>query len=179
MNIKEIAIKQVDGGVCAPQGFRAAGVYCGIRDGLTKKDLAMIVSDVRAAAAGVYTTNKVKGAPIAVTKKHIADGYAQAVICNSGNANTCNADGIEIAEGMSQLAADVLGLVPEDIIVGSTGVIGERLSLDPVKKAIDGLAAQLSYDGSSDAAESIMTTDTVKKEAAFEFELGPNPNSKT
>ena len=177
MNCKTADIKKVDGGVCAPKGFKAAGVHCGIRDNSEKKDLALIVSDVRAAAAGVYTTNKVKGAPIAVTREHIADGYAQAVICNSGNANTCNADGIEIAEGMSELAAEALAqtgvqIPAEDVIVGSTGVIGEPLSLDPVKAAIGGLAKALSYEGSSSAAEAIMTTDTVKKETAFEFELG-------
>ena len=93
-------IRKIEGGVCAPEGFSAGGLHCGIRGNSPKKDLAMIVSERRAAAAAVYTTNKVKGAPLTVTKKHLADGYAQAVICNSGNANTCNADGIEIAEEM-------------------------------------------------------------------------------
>ena len=94
---------KIDGGVCAPQGFKANGVHCGIRKNRTKRDLALIVSDVRATAACVYTQNLVKGAPILVTKEHVADGYAQAIVCNSGNANTCNADGVQIAEDMCAL----------------------------------------------------------------------------
>ena len=167
----QFKIKKVFGGVCAPKGFRAAGLHCGIRGTSDKKDLALIVSDVRASAAAVYTTNKVKGAPLTVTKNHISDGYAQAVICNSGNANTCNADGIEIAEAMSALASDVTHVDSSDVIIGSTGVIGEPLSIDPIRSKITDLAEALSYDGSGDAAEAIMTTDTVKKEASFEIEL--------
>ena len=167
----QFEIKKVSGGVCAPKGFRAAGLHCGIRGTSDKKDLALIVSDVRASAAAVYTTNKVKGAPLTVTKNHISDGYAQAVICNSGNANTCNADGIEIAEAMSALASDVTHVDSSDVIIGSTGVIGEPLSIDPIRSKITDLAEALSYDGSGDAAEAIMTTDTVKKEASFEIEL--------
>ena len=170
----KMQIKKIDGGVCAAAGYKANGLHCGIRAGSDpqKKDLALIVSEKKAAAAAVYTTNKVKGAPIAVTRDHIADGYAQAVICNSGNANTCNADGIEIAESMSKLAAEAAGLTPQDIIVGSTGVIGAPMSLEPVRAKIKELADGLSKDGHLAAAEAIMTTDTVSKEAAVAFEIG-------
>ena len=162
----------IQGGVCAAKGFKAAGIHCGIRKNPGKKDLALIVSDVPASAAAVYTTNLVKGAPIAVDKKHIADGIIQAVICNSGNANTCNSNGVEIAEGMAELAAKQLGLKTEDIFVSSTGVIGEPLSLEPIKAGISDLAAQLSCNGSLSACEAIMTTDTKAKEIAVEFEIG-------
>ena len=165
-------MKTVSGGVCAAKGFKAAGVHCGIRKNKTKKDLALIVSDVPAGAAAVYTTNLVKGAPLTVTKNNIADGKAQAVICNSGNANTCNANGIEIAEKMCALVSDKLGIDKTDVVVASTGVIGQPLSIDPIVNGMDALVAGLSYDGSDAAAEGIMTTDTVKKEIAVEFEVG-------
>ena len=168
-------MKTIDGGVCAAQGFTANGVHCGIRHNKTKKDLALIFSSVPATAAAVYTTNLVKGAPLTVTKRHLANGKAQAVICNSGNANTCNADGIEIAEKMSKMTADALGIDPTDIVVASTGVIGQPLPLEPIAAGIPSLAAGLSPDGSNDAAEGIMTTDTVKKEIAVEFEIGGKP----
>ena len=165
-------MKIVSGGVCAAKGFKAAGIHCGIRKNKTKKDLALIVSDVPAGAAAVYTTNLVKGAPLTVTKNNIADGKAQAVICNSGNANTCNANGIEIAEKMCALVSDKLGIDKTDVVVASTGVIGQPLSIDPIANGMDALVAGLSYDGSDAAAEGIMTTDTVKKEIAVEFEVG-------
>ncbi|MDY5015437.1 MAG: bifunctional glutamate N-acetyltransferase/amino-acid acetyltransferase ArgJ [Eubacteriales bacterium] len=164
-------MKYIEGGVCAAKGFRASGVHCGIRANRTKRDLALIVSDVRAAAAAVYTTNKVFGAPIAVTRKNIADGYAQAVICNSGNANTCNADGIEIAEGMCALVERYAGIPASDVVVASTGVIGQRLSLEPIESGMTELVAALG-DRHADAVEAIMTTDTVPKEAAVEFCIG-------
>ena len=164
-------MKYIEGGVCAAKGYKASGVHCGIRKNKTKKDLALIVSDVPASAAGVYTLNLVKGAPILVTKKNIEDGIAQAVICNSGNANTCNADGIEIAEGMCALVEKHTGVKASDVIVASTGVIGQPLSLEPIAGGMDELTAALSYDGSDDAAYAIMTTDTTKKEVAVEFEL--------
>ena len=164
-------MKLISGGVCAASGFTANGIHCGIRKNHSKKDLALVVSAVPAKAAAVYTTNLVKGAPLTVTKNHISDGTAQAVICNSGNANTCNANGIEIAEGMCALAAKTLGIAPENVVVASTGVIGQPLSLAPVESAIDALAAGLSTDGDG-AAEAIMTTDTVKKQVAVEFTLG-------
>lgn len=160
------------GGVTAPKGFTAAGIHCGIRKNRSKKDLALILSDRPASAAAVYTRNLVKGAPIAVTASHIADGTARAVICNSGIANTCAADGIEKAEAMCRLTAGALGLKPEDIIVGSTGVIGPSIDLEPIASGMDALVKALSPDGGSDAAEAIMTTDTVKKEQAVKFTLG-------
>ena len=165
-------MKQINGGVTAAQGFKASGVHCGIRKNTSKNDLSLIVSDVPAAAAAVYTTNLVKGAPLTVTKAHIADGRAQAIICNSGNANTCNADGVAIAEGMATLAADKLGFSANDVVVASTGVIGQPLSLDPIRNGMDELAAKLSGDGSREAALGIMTTDTIPKEVAVEFTCG-------
>ena len=167
-------MKLISGGVCAAQGFTAGGVHCGVRKNRTKKDLAMILSATPASAAAVYTTNLVKGAPLTVTKAHIADGKAQAVLCNSGNANTCNANGIEIAEKMCDLAADALGISANDIVVASTGVIGQPLSLEPFETGIPPLVKSLTADenGSDAAAEGIMTTDTVKKEIAVEFTVG-------
>ena len=165
-------MKFIEGGVCAAKGYRAAGVHCGIRKNQMKKDLALIVSDAPAAAAGVYTTNLVKGAPIAVTKAHIADGTARAIVCNSGNANTCNADGVEIAEGMCTLVEKYAGVKAEDVIVASTGVIGQPLSLEPIEAGMPALAGALSPEGGLSAAQAIMTTDTFAKEVAVEFELG-------
>ena len=165
-------MKIVEGGVCAAKGFTAGGIHCGIRKNHSKKDLSLIVSAVPASAAAVYTTNLVKGAPLIVTKNHLQNGIAQAVICNSGNANTCNANGIEIAERMSALTACHLGISPDDIIVASTGVIGQPLSIDPIEKALPALVAGLSSEGGKDAAVGIMTTDTVMKEIAVEFEIG-------
>ena len=162
----------IKGGVCSAKGFTANGVHCGIRKNRDKKDLALIYSAVPAKAAAVYTTNLVKGAPLAVTKAHIADGIAQAVICNSGNANTCNANGIEIAEQMSDLTASALGISASDIVVASTGVIGEPLEIEPIAAGIPELVRGLSRDGGVDAAEAIMTTDTISKEVAVEFEIG-------
>ena len=165
-------MKIVTGGVTASKGFKASGVHCGIRKNRTKKDLALIVSDVICNAAAVYTTNLVKGAPLTVTKNHISDGKAQAVICNSGNANTCNANGIEIAEAMSSLVSEYVGINANDVIVASTGVIGQPLNLEPIKNGMESLTSSLSYDGGKDAGEAILTTDTVLKEIAVEFELG-------
>ena len=165
-------MKIISGGVCAAKGFKANGIHCGIRKNRTKRDLALIVSDVRATAAAVYTTNLVKGAPLTVTKNHIADGFAQAVICNSGNANTCNANGIEIAERMSNLVAKELNIAATDVVVASTGVIGQPLNIEPIANGLPALAAGLSENGGEAAAEGIMTTDTVKKEIAVEFEIG-------
>ena len=164
-------IKTIEGGVCAAKGFTASGVHCGVRKNRTKKDISLIYSETKASAAAVYTTNLVKGAPLIVTKQHIEDGYAQAIICNSGNANTCNANGIEIAEGMSLLLAQALGIAQTDVVVASTGVIGQPLSLDPISAGIPELVKTLSAKGSNDAAEGIMTTDTIKKEIAVEFTI--------
>ncbi len=161
----------IEGGVCAAKGFTASGVHAGIRKNRTKKDLALIYSQTKAACASVYTTNKVKGAPLTVTKNHIADGYAQAIICNSGNANTCNANGIEIAELTSKLLAKELGVSASDIVVASTGVIGQPLDITPIQKGIPALVKGLG-NNSEAAAEGIMTTDTKKKEIAVKFTVG-------
>ncbi len=165
-------MRVIEGGVCAALGFTANGIHCGIRKNHSKKDLSLILSQVPASAAAVYTTNLVKGAPLTVTKKHLENGVAQAVICNSGNANTCNANGIEIAEWMSDLTAKQLGIDPQDVVVASTGVIGQPLSIDPIAAGLPELAAGLSKEGGKAAAEGIMTTDTVMKEVAVEFEVG-------
>lgn len=166
-------MNDIKGGVCAPAGFRAAGVHCGIRGKNTqKKDLALIVSEKPCSAAAVYTTNKVKGAPIAVTREHLKDGKAQAIICNSGNANTCAPNGRQIAEQTCRLTAEHTGLPEEDIIVCSTGVIGEPLTMEPFERGMGPLVEALSADGGTMAAEAMMTTDTVSKEWAVEFELG-------
>ena len=163
-------MKFIDGGVCAAKGFKANGIHCGIRKNRTKRDVALIVSDVRAAATAVYTTNLVKGAPIYVTKNNIADGYAQAMVCNSGNANTCNADGIEVAQKMCKITADALSLSEKDIIVASTGVIGQPLDITPIADGMAELVGGLAVNGEY-AAEAILTTDTVKKEVAVSFEI--------
>lgn len=165
-------MKYIKGGVCAAAGFTAGGIHCGIRKNKTKRDLALIYTKTRAAAASVYTQNLVKGAPLYVTQENIADGYAHAIICNSGNANTCNANGIEIAQGMCSLTAGALGISASDVIVASTGVIGQPLSLDPITASIADLASSLSGDGSVPAAEAIMTTDKALKEVAVSFDIG-------
>ncbi len=164
-------MKTVEGGVCAAKGFYAAGVHCGIRKNKTKKDLALIYSEKKATAAAVYTTNLVKGAPLVVTKKHLADGMAQAVICNSGNANTCNANGVEIAEEMCSLLSEKLGIPADDVVVASTGVIGQPLDIAPIAAGIPQLVAALGKNSES-AAQGIMTTDTRRKEIAVEFRIG-------
>ena len=165
-------MNMISGGVCAAKGFKASGIHCGIRKNRTKRDLALIVSDVVANAAAVYTTNLVKGAPLTVTKQNIADGKAQAVICNSGNANTCNADGIEIANAMCALVQKHTGVKASDVVVASTGVIGQPLSIEPIAQGMSELVKALSTDGGAAAAEAIMTTDTVMKEVAVEFTAG-------
>lgn len=164
-------MKIISGGVCAAKGYKANGVHCGIRKNRTKRDLALIVSDVPASAAAVYTTNLVKGAPLIVTKENIADGVSQAIICNSGNANTCNANGIEIAKDMCKLVENATGISKNNVVVASTGVIGQPLSIEPIEKSIGALAEGLSADGSLAAAQAIMTTDTIEKEIAVEFTL--------
>ena len=165
-------MKLIDGGVCAAKGFKANGIHCGIRKNRTKRDLALIYSEVLGSAAAVYTTNLVKGAPIAVTKKNISNGYAQAMICNSGNANTCNANGVEIAENTCDILSNYLKVDKNDIIIASTGVIGQPLNIEPIKNGIPALVDGLSSNCGEYAAEAIMTTDTVKKEVAVEFVIG-------
>ena len=165
-------MKMIEGGVTAAQGFVAGGIHCGVRKNKSKPDLAMIYSEKPCAAAAVYTQNLVKGAPILVTQKNIADGAAKAVICNSGNANTCNADGEEKAQAMCDLTAQALGIAPQDVVVASTGVIGQVLPIEPIQAGIPELVKALSADGSHAAATAIMTTDTIAKEAAAEAEIG-------
>ncbi len=165
-------INFLDGGVCAPKGFLANGIHCGIRKNKSKRDLALIFSETVCSAAAVYTQNLVFGAPITVTKESLADGRARAVICNSGIANTCNADGLEKARAMRALTATGLDIAPDDIIIASTGVIGQPLNLTPVANGMNELVGGLSASGSDYAAQAIMTTDTRKKEYAVEFTLG-------
>ena len=165
-------MNMIEGGVCAAKGFKASGIHCGIRKSRTKRDLSLIFSEKPASCAAVYTTNLVKGAPLDVTKSHISDGIAQAVICNSGNANTCNSDGIEVAEKMCDLLAKELKIKASDVVVASTGVIGQKLDITPIKNGIPQLVSELSQYGNENAAEGIMTTDTVKKELAVNFQIG-------
>ena len=162
----------ISGGVCAAKGFKANGIHCGIRKNKTKRDLSLIYSEVLANAAAVYTTNLVKGAPLLVTKQNIANGKAQAIICNSGNANTCNANGVEIATETCGILGNELKIDASDVVVASTGVIGQPLDITPIKEGIPELVDGLSDDKSVEAAEGIMTTDTKLKEVAVSFEIG-------
>ena len=168
-----MSYKFIEGSVTAPKGFTAAGVCASVKpSNKTKKDVALIYCEKKCTAAAVYTKNLVKSSAILVTQNHLADGYAQAVIVNSGNANTCNADGVEKAEKMCSLAADALGVDSNDVIVASTGVIGQILPIEPIEKGVAMMKGNLSKEGGTDAAEAIMTTDTVKKEMAMEMTLG-------
>ncbi len=162
----------ISGGVCAAKGFKANGIHCGIRKNKTKRDLSLIYSEVEARAAAVYTTNLVKGAPLAVTKNNIANGKARAIICNSGNANTCNANGAQIATETCEILANQLKIDKSDVVVASTGVIGQPLNITPIKNGIPELVSGLSADNSAVAAEGIMTTDTKLKEIAVSFKMG-------
>ncbi|WP_304221241.1 bifunctional glutamate N-acetyltransferase/amino-acid acetyltransferase ArgJ [Gracilinema caldarium] len=171
-------MKQIDGGLCAPKGFRAGGVWCGIRKKNDKRDLALIVSDRLCTAAGMYTTNKVKAASVLVTREHLASGRCQAVICNSGNANACTGEaGLDAARRMARAAAAALSIDPALVAVGSTGVIGVPLPVEKVEAAMPDLVCSLSadYKGHAAALEAIMTTDTRKKEIALEIELDGKP----
>ena len=160
-----------EGGVTAPKGFRANGIHCGIRKNKDKKDLMLIVSDVLCDAAAVYTQNLVCGAPVTVTRENLKNGKARAVICNSGIANTCNADGVEKAEAMCALTEQYIGIPANDVVVASTGVIGQPIDLEPIQSGMQTLVDGLNENGSSAAAQAIMTTDTVKKEIAVSVEL--------
>lgn len=170
-----MTVTKIDGGITAPKGFSAAGMHCGVRKNPHKKDLALIVCDTKAAAAGVYTTNKVYGAPVGLTRKHISEnGYMRAAVCNSGNANTCNTDGYDKAMQMCNAVAKALDIAPQEVIVASTGVIGQPLPIEPILNGIPTLVASLdnSEQASDDAAQAIMTTDTVKKEVAYSVLIG-------
>ncbi len=162
----------IEGGVTAALGFKASGIHCGIRKNRDKKDLALLASDRPATAAAIYTKNLVIGAPCTVTKQHLENNTARAVICNSGIANTCAADGIEKANRMCELTASALGISADDVLVASTGVIGPSIDMTPIEKGMPSLVAGLSAGGHTDAAQAIMTTDTVKKEFALQFTLG-------
>lgn len=164
-------VEFINGGVTAPKGFLASGIHCGIRKNKSKKDLALIFCEGQCDAAAVYTQNLVFGAPITVTRKNIENGKARAIVCNSGIANTCNADGVEKAELMCEITAKELGINPDDIIVSSTGVIGQPINLEPIQSGMPKLVKTLSKDGSDAAANAILTTDTVKKEFAVSFTL--------
>ena len=163
--------KFTDGGVCAATGFTASGINAHIKPNSTKNDMALIYCDTKCTAAALYTQNKVQGAPITVTKQHLSDNTAQAVIVNSGNANTCNPNGIEIAQQACALTAKALNIPAENVIVASTGVIGQKLSIEPFEKNIPTLAKKLSTTGNNDANIAIMTTDTRQKQFAVEFQL--------
>ncbi len=166
-------MKFIEGGITAPAGFKAAGLHCGVKtNNSDKKDLALIVSDCPCAAAGTFTTNKVKAAPVYLSMKNVENGEAQAIVCNSGNANACAPKGEENAYKMCVKTAEVLGLKPEQVLVGSTGVIGHTINIEAIVKGIPEAANKLSADGGLDAAHAIMTTDLVEKIAAVEFELG-------
>ena len=165
-------IEYIENGVCAPKGFRAAGAHCGFRKNIKKNDLSLIVSDAICNAAAVFTQNKLKGAPVLVNKEHLRDGKARAVICNSGNANTCAPGGLDIARGTCRLAAAALGMDENDVIVCSTGVIGSPIYLETFEKGIPKVVKRLSYNGSEAAARGIMTTDKSIKEVAVSFTLG-------
>ncbi len=167
-----MAYKFIDGSVTAAKGFKASGIHCGIRKNRNKRDLGLIFCEKKCTAAAVYTTNLVQSSPITVTRKNLENGIAQAVIVNSGNANTCNADGVEKAEKMCSLIAERLNIDAGDVIVGSTGVIGQILPIEPIENGIDELVSSLSINGAADAAEAIMTTDTIKKEIAVETLIG-------
>jgi len=178
--------RYIEGGVCAAQGFKANGLYCGIKDphaapdgnespiSDVKNDLCLVTSDSMCNAAAVFTQNKVKGAPVTVSQKNLkaTGGKAQAFILNSKNANTCNADGEQKAFRMCELVADKMNIKPEQVLVAQTGVIGQVFPIEPVERKFDELFAGLGYDKNLEAATAIMTTDTVKKEVAVEFELG-------
>ncbi len=180
----------IQGGVTAPQGFTANGVCAGVKAATSaaiakaakanesavipngKRDLALIACDKPCTAAAIFTKNLVKSDTIYVTRKHLANGVAQAVVVNSGNANACNPDGYEKAEAMARLAADALGIDENNVIVASTGVIGQPLPLAPIESGVNALRDILSKEGGTNAAEAIMTTDTVKKEWALQTVIG-------
>ncbi len=162
-------MKIIEGGVCAPKGFKAGSIHCGIKEGRDNDDTAIIYSEYECTAAAVYTMNRVKAAPLYVTMEHLEDGIAQAVIANAGNANACAPDGMDNARRMASAAAKLLSLDEKDVVVASTGVIGQRLNIESIEEKLPGI--QLSEDASESACRAIMTTDTRPKSAAVEFKL--------
>jgi len=167
-------MNEISGGVTAALGFTAGGVHCGVKRGSSpsKPDLALIYSECDCAAAAVYTTNRVKAAPIYMTMQNLENGRARAFVCNSGNANACAPEGMENAGRMCTAAAKALGCAPEEVVVASTGVIGQRLNIEAIEAGLPALAGSLSRDGSDLAARAIMTTDTVMKQAAVQCRIG-------
>ena len=167
-------LSEIAGGVCAAKGFKAAGVHCGVKAGSSpdKKDLALILSETECVAAATYTLNRVKAAPIYVTMDHLEDGVCRGIVANSGNANACCPMSHENAEAMCAAAAQATGLKAEDFVVASTGVIGQTINIQAIQSGMPAAAAALSEDGSAQAEEAIMTTDTVPKSAAVSLELG-------
>lgn len=162
---------KIDGGITAAKGYKAAGIHCGIKK--NKKDLAMVFSEVPAAAAGVYTKNRFAAAPVIVSREHLANGQARAIICNSGNANACSGEqGLQDARRMAELTAQELGIAADEVVVASTGVIGQYLPMDTVESGIHLISGQLRSDGGADAAEAIMTTDLVEKVTAYALDIG-------
>ncbi len=172
--MSENKIKRVEGGVTYPKGFKASGIHCGLRKNKNKKDLALVLADNECDVAAIYTTNKVYGAPIRVTREHIKNGKARAIICNSGNANTCNPDGVEKANAVCKALADHIGISENDVVVASTGVIGQTLDIEPIVKGIPSLYNELDTTAEAGycAAAAIMTTDTRLKQIAVETTLG-------
>lgn len=163
----------IEGGVCAPAGFTANGILCGIKKGRTKNDIALIESEVPCAAAAVFTKNLVKAEPVKLTMMHLKDGSAQAIVANSGNANACTGEeGFAAAERTTQAAAKWLGLKSEDVLVCSTGVIGQQINIAAIEAGMEKLCAGLSKSGNVAAREAIMTTDTKYKEVAVQVEIG-------
>lgn len=167
-------MKTISGGICAAKGFTAAGMHAGIKPGTNpdRNDLALIYSEVPCQAAGMFTTNRVKADPVKLDIEHLRNGKAQAVIANSFIANACAPEGPETSKREAEALGKALSLDPDDVLVSSTGVIGQRLNVEAIEAAIPELISKLSKDGSDAAAHSIMTTDTVKKELAVEFEVG-------
>ncbi|MDR3146366.1 MAG: bifunctional glutamate N-acetyltransferase/amino-acid acetyltransferase ArgJ [Treponema sp.] len=171
-------MKELQGGVCAPRGFRAGGIRCGIKGSSKKRDLALICSDRPCVAAGLFTTNQVRAASVLVTREHLAGGTCRAVIANSGNANACTGEaGLAAARRMAALAADLLGIGAEEVAVASTGVIGVPLPIGLIEAGMASLWASLRADGEGHEAalEAIMTTDTRKKDGALEIDIGGAP----
>ncbi len=168
--------KIINGGICAAKGYKASGMFCGIKanSNPNKNDICLFVSDVMANVACVYTQNKVKGAPIIVTKNNLerSNNKAIAVIANSKNANTCNADGVEKAQKMCDLVARDLGVKSEEVVVASTGVIGQILPIEPIIEAVPTLVKGVCYNKNEAAATAFMTPDPIKKEYAVEFKIG-------
>jgi len=167
-------IKKIDGGITAPKGFKCAGIHSGLRKNKSKKDLALIVADKDCNAAGTFTTNKVFAAPVGVTKEKLKNGIARAIICNSGNANACTPDGYFTSNAICDAAAEVLSIPSENILIASTGVIGVPLPHQIIVDALPEIKAALAdtAEASNSAAAAIMTTDTRKKEFAYEFTIG-------